>query len=385
MPVMTRIYVDHAATTPLHPQVKEVMMPFFDSHFGNPSSIHSFGREMKSELQAARQTMANCLGGKANEWMFTSGGTESDNTAIMGLALARGEQHGKHIVTSQVEHHAVLHTCAQLEQMGFEITYLPVDHYGHVQVEDVRNALRPDTILVTIMYGNNEVGTLQSIEEIGHCVHEHGIPLHTDAVQALGVVSLNVDRLPVDMVSISSHKINGPKGVGGLYVSSGIQLQPLLFGGNQERGRRAGTENMSGIIGFAKAVELAEQDRDKKRDLYAECRRTLLETLDRTQIDYQINGLSEQGLPHIVNLSFQDVQADALLMNLDLAGIAVSSGSACTAGSLQPSHVIQAMYADQARSTSAIRFSFGLGNTPTEIETVATEITRIIGRMKKRD
>lgn len=379
---MNRIYLDHAATTPVHEQVVQAMLPYMEQHFGNPSSIHAFGREAKAALNRARKSIAERLGISPQELIFTSGGTEADNLAVLGTALARQDR-GKHIITSQVEHHAVLNACERLEALGFEVTYLPVDQYGAVRSADVREAVRPDTILVSLMYGNNEVGTLQPVWDIGEFLREKDIVLHTDAVQALGTVPLDFGRLPVDLASISSHKINGPKGVGALYVSADVPLEPLFYGGAQERTKRPGTENIPGIVGFAEAVRLVHEHLEDRRSVYLTYRQNMLAILKEEGIVYRLNGHPEQCLPHILNLSFEGVQADTLLMNLDLEGVAASSGSACTAGALQPSHVILAMHADEKRAGSAIRFSFGLGNTREQVEEAARKAARIIRRVRR--
>jgi cysteine desulfurase len=378
---MSHIYVDHAATTPIHPQVVEAMLPYLQTHFGNPSSIHAFGRNTRSALDAARRTIARQIGIDPGHMVFTSGGTEADNMALIGVAMANKEK-GKHIITSQVEHHAVLHTCSYLEELDFEITYLPVDSYGQVKLDDLKEAVREDTILVSIMYGNNEVGTIQPIEEIGQFLRSEDIYFHTDAVQAIGIEPLNVHGLSVDLLSVSSHKVNGPKGIGFLYVAPHVKLKPILFGGAQERNRRAGTENIAAIIGFAEALKLAYEQLDERRKAYISYRNKMLDILRQENIEFELNGHLEHFLPHIVNLSFIGMKADALLMNLDLAGIAASSGSACSAGSLQPSHVIEAMHKDDERVNSAIRFSFGLGNTVEQIEQVARKTAEIIHRMR---
>lgn len=379
---MNRIYLDHAATTPVHEQVVQAMLPYMEQHFGNPSSIHAFGREAKAALNRARKSIAERLGISPQELIFTSGGTEADNLAVLGTALARQDR-GKHIITSQVEHHAVLNACERLEALGFEVTYLPVDQYGAVRSADVREAVRPDTILVSLMYGNNEVGTLQPVQDIGEFLREKDIVLHTDAVQALGTAPLDFGRLPVDLASISSHKINGPKGVGALYVSADVPLEPLFYGGAQERTKRPGTENIPGIVGFAEAVRLVHEHLEGRRSVYLTYRQNMLAILKEEGIVYRLNGHPEQCLPHILNLSFEGVQADTLLMNLDLEGVAASSGSACTAGALQPSHVILAMHADEKRAGSAIRFSFGLGNTREQVEEAARKAARIIRRVRR--
>jgi cysteine desulfurase len=378
---MNQIYIDHAATTPLHPQVLEAMLPYLDTHFGNPSSIHGFGRESRAALDQARRNLAETLGVEPGQLVFTSGGTEADNMALLGVAIAN-QHKGKHIITSAIEHHAVLHTCQHLEEMGFEVTYLPVDSYGQVHIGDLQNALREDTILVSIMYGNNEVGTIQPIIQIGELLKEQEVYFHTDAVQAFGIEQLDIKKMNVQLLSISSHKINGPKGIGLLYIAPKIQLHPLLFGGAQERNRRAGTENIAGIVGFAEAAKLAYEHIDERRKAYQGYRERLLELFAGAGVEYQLNGHPEQFMPHVLNVSFDGVRADAMLMNLDLEGIGASSGSACSAGSLQPSHVISAMHKSEERVNSAIRFSFGLGNTMQEIEKVANTVVKIIRRLR---
>jgi cysteine desulfurase len=378
---MSHIYVDHAATTPMHPQVVEAMLPYLHTHFGNPSSIHAFGRNTRAALDDARRTIGNQIGIEPGQMIFTSGGTEADNLALIGVAMANKEK-GKHIITSQIEHHAILHTCNYLEELDYDVTYLPVDSYGQVQLKDLQEAIKEDTILVSIMYGNNEVGTIQPIEEIGQFLESQNIYFHTDAVQAIGIEQLNIRELPVDLLSISSHKVNGPKGIGCLFVAPHVKLKPLLFGGAQERNRRAGTENIAAIIGFAEAIKVAYDQLDERRETYLFYRNKMLGILNEEKVEFNINGHPEHYLPHILNLSFTGVKGDALLMNLDLAGIGASSGSACSAGSLQPSHVILAMHKDEQQANSAIRFSFGLGNTMEQIEQVARKTAEIIHKMK---
>ncbi|ARK29238.1 cysteine desulfurase family protein [Halalkalibacter krulwichiae] len=378
---MEMIYVDHAATSPLHPEVIEAMLPYYQTVFGNPSSIHQIGRQARQAIDQARRTIAKKLGTSDQNLVFTSGGTEADNMAILGYALEH-ELNGKHIITSQIEHHAVLHACEELEKRGFDVTYLPVDETGRVSVNDVQEALRDDTILVTLMFGNNEVATVQPIKEIGDVLKGHQAAFHTDAVQACGVIELNVSELPVDMLSISAHKINGPKGIGLLYVRNGVKLRPVLFGGEQERKRRAGTENVAAIVGFAKAMEIAVDSIEERQELYQQFSKILIDTWTKEEVIFSINGHQHERLPHVVNVSFRGVNIESLLMNLDLTGIAASSGSACTAGSIEPSHVLVAMFgkADE-RIQSAIRFSFGLGNTVEQIQRVANETAQIVKRL----
>ncbi|MEK4126102.1 cysteine desulfurase family protein [Anoxybacillus sp. FSL W8-0382] len=380
---MERIYLDHAATSPVHPQVVEAMVPYMTTYFGNPSSIHSFGRETRRALDEARETIAKTIGAKANEIIFTSGGTEADNLAIIGVAMANREK-GRHIITTCVEHHAVLNTCKYLQKQGFDVTYLPVDEHGIISVEQVKSALRDDTVLVSIMFGNNETGVLQPIHDIVQLLHDHDVYFHTDAVQAYGLVPIDVRELGIDLLSVSSHKINGPKGVGFLYVREGVRLTPHIYGGEQERKRRAGTENVPGIVGLQKAAELAQQMMSEKRALYEQFQRIMLTTFEREGIHYAVNGHETNRLPHVLNVAFFGTNVEALLVNLDLAGIAASSGSACTAGSIDPSHVLVAMYGnDSERIRSSVRFSFGYGNTIEQVERAAYDIAKIVKRLTK--
>ncbi|MBM4762394.1 cysteine desulfurase family protein [Bacillus sp. B15-48] len=380
---MERIYLDHAATTPIHPQVIEKMTEVMQTQFGNPSSIHSFGRETRRILDETRQDLADSIGAVANNIILTSGGTESDNLAIIGYA-EKNKHKGKHIITTIIEHHAVLHSCQELERRGFEVTYLPVDETGNISIDELRRTLRDDTILVTIMYGNNEVGTLLPIAEIGHLLSEHDAAFHTDAVQAYGAVPLDVTKLKVDLLSVSAHKINGPKGIGFLYIRDGIQLLPITFGGEQERKRRAGTENVPAIAGFHEAVKLAQRGMVEKRTLFTEFKTLFIDQLKQTEISFMVNGSLENSLPHVLNLSFPGTNVEAMLVNLDLAGIAASSGSACTAGSIDPSHVLVAMFGKESeRLTNSIRFSFGLNNTREQIEKAAIETAKLVKRLRK--
>jgi cysteine desulfurase len=381
--MMERIYLDHAATTPMHPRVIEKMMEVMSHNFGNPSSIHSFGREARHYIDLARETLAKSIGAKENEIIFTSGGTEADNMALFGVA--ESYQHkGKHIVTTQIEHHAVLHACHRLEKMGFEVTYLPVDETGVISLDDLKEALREDTILVSIMYGNNEIGSIQPIKEIGQLLQTHQALLHSDAVQAYGIEEINVDELNVDLLSVSAHKINGPKGTGFLFVRDKVKLVPRAFGGEQERKRRAGTENVAAIVGFQEAAIVAAQERSVKREKYQGFKKTFIEHLTEHNVKFSINGLLENSMPHVLNLSFPGTNVEAMLVNLDLAGIAVSSGSACTAGSIEPSHVLVAMFGKKSDVLiNSIRFSFGFNTTEEQIIKAAEETARIVSRLKK--
>ncbi|MFP4977187.1 cysteine desulfurase family protein [Paenibacillus sp. CN-4] len=383
---MTTIYLDHAASTPVRPEVAEAMLRIMTESYGNASSVHAYGRTAKRIVNSARDTLAASVGCQPSEWVFTAGGTESDNLALFGAAYAL-EGKGRHIITTAVEHHAVLHACGQLEKEGFEVTYLPVDSTGQVNPADVEAALREDTVLISVMYGNNEVGTLQPIEKIGQIAVERGVRFHVDAVQALGAVPIRLSGLPVDYMSFSAHKINGPQGIGGLYVRTGAPLASRLHGGLQERGRRAGTENLAGAAGFALAAELAVRELDERREKALELRQMLLGALDETigREAYSINGNSEFFLPSIVNISFPGVRTDVMLMNLDMEGICAASGSACTSGSLEISHVLQAMHLPPDLLESAIRFSTGLGNTTEDMQMTAQKIETVWSRLRSRD
>ncbi len=366
------IYLDYAATSPMHPEVIAQMVEAM-TIYGNPSSVHQIGRHARKAVDEARVSIAKSIGAKDTEIIFTSGGTEADNTAIFGVAYA--QQHkGKHIITTQIEHHAVLHACEKLEKEGFDITYLPVDSTGRVCVTDVQKALREDTILVTIMLANNEVGTIQPIAEIGQLLATHSAIFHTDAVQAYGVLPIDVEALGVDYLSVSAHKIGGPKGIGFLYQRSKAPFKPLLHGGQQERMRRASTENVPAIIAFATAVTV------KKTVQYETFKKRMEEIWQNNGIMYRVNGV--QTLPQIFNVSFVGTDVEAMLVNLDMAGICVSSGSACTAGAIDPSHVLVAMYGEGAPELrNAIRFSFGFATTIEEIEQTATTVAQIVSRL----
>ncbi|MCT8139558.1 cysteine desulfurase [Anaerobacillus sp. CMMVII] len=380
---MKSIYVDHAATSPTHPEVVEAMLPYFYEDFGNPSSIHHFGRKTRQAIDEARAYLASTINATEKEIIFTSGGTEADNLAVIGFTMAN-QNKGKHIITTAIEHHALLHTCAHLEKQGFEVTYLPVDHSGKISIDELKQAVREDTILVSIMYGNNEVGTIQPILQIGEFLQDKGIAFHTDAVQAYGIEDIDVKKLHIDFLSVSAHKVNGPKGVGFLYATNTKKIYPNLFGGDQERKRRAGTENVAGIVGLKKAAKIAFEKREARREEYFAFRQRMLTLFSDHNLDFEINGDDNECLPHILNVSFHGVGVESFLVNLDLAGIAASSGSACTAGSLEPSHVLAAMFPnDKQRTMSAVRFSFGLGNTLEEIEQVAKETVKIIQRIKQ--
>jgi cysteine desulfurase len=380
---MNRIYLDHAATSPVHPKVIDKLVATMEQAYGNPSSIHATGRDARKQLDLARNLLAVSIGAKAQDIILTSGGTEADNLAVFGTAYARKNE-GTHIITSQIEHHAVLHACEKLEKEGFDVTYLPVNKQGQISIEDFKQALRDDTILVTIMMGNNEVGTIQPIREIGGLLKEHPATFHTDAVQAYGLLPISVGDLHVDLLSVSSHKINGPKGIGFLYQRKGMKLSPQLFGGQQERKRRAGTENVPSILAFAEAVSIAQETMNEKRKLYQQFKETMILTWKNANISFHLNGDNQFTLPHILNVSFRGTDVESLLVNLDMAGISVSSGSACTAGSVDPSHVLVAMFGENSDELrNSIRFSFGFGVSHADVTEAAIKTSIIVNRLVK--
>lgn len=380
---MTKIYLDHAATTPVHPAVSATYIETLESVFGNPSSIHSFGREARKWLDNARKTLAQSIHAEPSEIIFTSGGTEADNTAVFGTVMAMKVK-GNHIITTNIEHHAVLNPCKQLELLGFEVTYLEVDDNGQITVEQVQKALTDKTVLISIMYGNNEVGTIQPIREIGALLKEHQAVFHTDAVQAYGIVPLHVDELGVDLLSVSAHKLNGPKGIGFLYQRKGLDTIPVLFGGEQERKRRAGTENIPAIVAFSEAVLIAQQAMEQNTVNYSNYATIMTDVFNQQDVTYEMNVKSAEKLPHIMNVSFPGTDIESLLVNLDMAGIAVSSGSACTAGSLDPSHVLTAMFGKgSSKLRNSVRFSFGLGLTEETIKEAAQLTAEIVKRSVK--
>jgi len=378
----TTIYLDHAATTPVRTDVIEAMLPYFNQKFGNPSSIYSIGRDSKKAIEEAREKVAKAIGAQAKEIFFTGSGTEADNWAVKGAAYAN-RQKGKHIITTTTEHHAVLHTCQYLESGGFEVTYLPVDADGLVTVEQVRAAIRSDTILVTIMFANNEIGTIQPIAEIGKVVRENGIYFHTDAVQAMGNVDINVSDMNIDMLSMSSHKFYGPKGIGALYIRKGVKITSFMHGGAQERGRRASTENVPSIVGLAKALELATENLvlyNKK--LLALRERTINEI--QKQIPFiKLNGHREKRLPGNVNFSFEFIEGESLLLMLDMKGIAASSGSACTSGSLDPSHVLLAIGLSHEIAHGSLRITFGEENSDSDVDYLMKVLPEIVQRLRE--
>jgi cysteine desulfurase len=377
-----RIYLDYAATTPVDPAVLEAMTPYFTANFGNPSSIHWFGRETRKAVEEARAVVASAIGAAApQEIVFTGSGSESDNMAIRGVALARREK-GAHIITSAIEHHAVFDTCRDLEKQGFKVTYLPVDHTGLVDPADLAKALTPETILVSVMHGNNEVGTIQPIAAIGEMLRDRKIIFHTDAVQTVGAIPVNVQELGVDLLSLAAHKFYGPKGVGALYIRKGTPVNPLIFGGAQERNRRAGTENIPGIVGLAKALQLANIDLPAKAQRLTELRDYLIDNVLQNLEHVRLNGHRTQRLPGNTNFSFEFIEGESLLLNLDLKGIAASSGSACTSGSLEPSHVLLAMGICHEISHGSLRLTLGQSTTKAELDYLLTVLPEIVQKLR---
>ena len=378
---MDRIYLDNAATTAVSPEVLEAMLPYFTQCFGNPSSIHSTGRDARRVVDAARKQVAAAIGAQPQEIYFTAGGSESDNWAIKGTAFAKRSK-GNHIITSAIEHHAVLHTCAWLEKQGFEVTYLPVDEFGRVRVEDVEKAITDKTILITIMAANNEIGTIQPIAEIGKLAHDKGILFHTDAVQAIGAMPIDVSAMNIDLLSMSGHKFHGPKGIGALYIRKGVKIDQYLHGGAQERGQRAGTENLAGIVGMGKAIEIATQHLEENARRLTVLRDKLIDGILAEIPDVRLNGHRTQRLPNNVNVSVRYVEGEALLLRLDLAGIAGSSGSACTSGSLDPSHVLLAIGLPHEIAHGSLRLSLGTDTTEAEIDEVLDKLPGIVKNLR---
>ena len=379
---MKRIYLDHNATTPLHPEVLEAMLPYYKEAFGNPSTIYSFGQETRKATDEARETVANLIGASPEEIIFTSGGTEADNLALKGVPAAL-EKKGKHIVASSIEHHAVLSTLKYLEKRGYKVSFLPVDEHGWLDPGELEEAITSQTVLISVMHANNEVGTIEPISEIGEIAQKAGIYLHTDAVQTIGKIKVNVDDLKVDLLSLSAHKFYGPKGVGALYVRKGTRIYPLLHGGYQERRRRAGTENVAGIVGLGKAAEIAPKEMVQQSRRESNLR-DRLEKMIRENINHcRLNGHPTQRLPNTLNISFEFIEGESLILNLDLKGIAASTGSACTSGSLEPSHVLMAMGVSPEIAQGSIRFSLGRGNRKEDIDYTVKNLVEIVGRLRE--
>jgi cysteine desulfurase len=378
---MKRIYLDYAATTPTHPEVVEAMLPYFSDAFGNPSSIHSFGQEAKAAIEEARDQVAALIGARREEIVFTGGGTEADNFALKGVASAN-EKRGNHIITTSIEHHAVMETCKFLERRGFEVTYLPVDNYGVVAPEDVNKAITDKTILISVMHANNEVGTVEPIAEIGRIARERGVYFHTDAVQTVGRIPVDVNELGVDLLAMSAHKLYGPKGVGALYIRKGTRIIPFMHGGEQERRRRASTENVAGIVGFGKAVEIAQEEMGEEVKRVIPLRDKLITGLCQ-QIDHtRLNGHPSQRLPNHVNVSIEFVEGESMLLNLDLEGIAAATGSACSSSSLEPSHVLLAMGLSHELAHGSLRFTLGRETTEEEIDRVLVVVPKIVATLR---
>lgn len=375
------IYLDNAATTKTRPEVVEAMLPYFTEVYGNPSSVYGFSTPVKQAVEKARETLASSIGAKTNEIYFTAGGSEGDNWAIKATADAYQDK-GKHIITSKIEHHAVLHTCQYLEQHGFEVTYLDVDESGRVKLEDLKAAVRPDTILISIMFANNEIGTIQPVKEIGQIARDHGILFHTDAVQAYGHVPIHVDEYQIDMLSTSGHKINGPKGIGFLYIRKGVKIRSFIHGGAQERKRRAGTENVPGIVGYGKAAEIAMKTMEERAARESSLRNYLMERIMKEVPYTRINGDCKNRLPNNANFAFQFIEGESLLILLDDKGICGSSGSACTSGSLDPSHVLLAIGLPHEIAHGSLRLTLSEENTKEEMDYVVDSVKAIVQRLR---
>lgn len=378
---MRKVYLDNAATTALSPRVLEAMLPYFTQYYGNPSSVHAFGREAKQGLDKARDQVAKALHCEPSEVIFTGCGTESDNTVLLGVAQRYGDK-GKHIITTNVEHHAILHTCEYLEKQGYSVTYLPVDQDGLVTAEQVAAAIRPDTILVSIMFANNEVGTIMPIQEIGAVCKEKGVLFHTDAVQAVGHIPVDVQAMHIDMLSLSAHKFHGPKGVGALYCRKGIRLPSYIMGGAQERGRRAGTENVAGIVGLGAAIQLATEQLEENRAKMTALRDRLMTGIQARISEVKLNGHPTNRLPNNVNFSFKYIEGESILLMLDMNGIAASSGSACTSGSLDPSHVLLALGLPHEIAHGSVRLTLGDETTEEDIDYTIDVFEKTVARLR---
>lgn len=378
---MRRIYLDYAATTPTHPLVLKAMLPWFTDGFGNPSSIHSFGQEAKGAIEEAREKVARLVGAKSDEIVFTGSGTEADNFAIKGVAYAK-EHEGKHIITTAIEHHAVMETCKFLEKRGFKVTYLSVDRDGLVDLGEVKKAITDETILISVMHANNEIGTIEPIQEIARIAKDREICFHTDAVQTVGHLPVDVDELKVDLVSISAHKLCGPKGVGALYIRKGTKIVPFMHGGEQEHGRRASTQNVPGIVGFGKACQLAQEEMGQEKERLETLRDKLINGI-LNRIDHvHLNGHPTQRLPNNVNISLEFVEGESILLNLDLMGIAASTGSACSSSVLEASHVLLALGLPHESAHSSLRLSLGQETTEKDIDYVLEKLPQIVKKLR---
>ncbi|MCR4430536.1 MAG: cysteine desulfurase NifS [Tepidanaerobacteraceae bacterium] len=381
---MKKIYMDHAGTTPMRKEVLEAMMPYMTERFGNASTIYSLGREAKMALEDSREKVANLIGAEPGEVFFTAGGTESDNWALRGIAEANKDM-GNHIITSCIEHHAVLHTCQDLEKQGYRVTYLPVDRYGFVAPEHVKNSITDDTILVSIMHANNEIGTIEPIADIGKIIkrQKRKIYFHTDAVQTVGKIPVKVDELYVDLLSVSSHKIYGPKGIGALYIKKGTKIKPFITGGAQERQKRAGTENIPAIVGFGKACELIEAELEQQYEKLSRLRDRLIRGIMENIPFVHLNGHPTMRLPHNVNVCFEFIEGESLLLNLDMKDICASSGSACTSGSLEPSHVLLAIGLPHEIAHGSLRLTLGMDNTEEDVDFVLEILPGIVNKLRE--
>lgn len=375
------VYLDNAATTSTRPEVVEAMLPYFTENFGNPSSVYDFAAKNKKAVNDSRQHIADALHTDMRDVYFTAGGSEADNWALIAAAEAY-EDKGKHIITSKIEHHAILHTCDYLEKRGFEITYIDVDEQGIVRMDRLKEAIRPDTILISVMFANNEIGTVQPVKEIGALAKEHGILFHTDAVQAFGQLPIDVDEMNIDMLSASAHKLNGPKGIGFLYIRKGLKLRSFIHGGAQERKRRAGTENVPGIVGFGAAVSIAVQTMEERIRKETEVRDYLIEKIEKNIPYCRLNGHRTKRLPNNVNFSFQFVEGESLLIMLDMEGICASSGSACTSGSLDPSHVLLAIGLPHEIAHGSLRMTLSDETTKEDVDYVVDKLTGIVGKLR---
>jgi cysteine desulfurase len=374
-----QVYLDHNASTPVHPEVVAAMLPYFSERFGNPSSVHGFGREAREGLETAREQVAHFLRVGKDEVVFTSGGTESDNMAVKGVAMARRQGH---IITSKIEHHAVLRAVETLESQGFAATYLDVDGYGMVDPDALRRAIRPDTILISIMHANSEIGTIQPARQLGAIAREHGIPFHMDAVQTFGKVPIDLDAFNIDMLSFSGHKIYGPKGVAGLYIRKGTKMVSIQHGGEHERRRRAGTENVAGIVGFGKAIEIRGRDMVEEGRRLTELRERLWESLSRRIPEVRLNGHPTERVPGTCNVCFRHVESESVVLGLDLKGIGVSAGSACTSGNVEPSYVLVAMGVPVEWAMGAVRHSLGRSTTAEDIDYVVDATEPLVAKLR---
>jgi len=377
-----KIYLDYSATTPTKKEVLDEMIPYFTEQFGNPSSIHQFGRANKNVITQSREAVAKTINAKTEEIYFTAGGTESDNWALIGIAESNKKK-GNHIITSKIEHHGILHTCEYLEKRGFEVTYLDVDEYGMIDLEDLKASIKDTTILISIMFVNNEIGTMQPVKEIGAIAREKGVYFHTDGVQALGNVAIDVDDLNIDLMSVSSHKIYGPKGIGALYIRKGVRITNYVHGGAQERKRRAGTENVPGIVGFAKAATIAHENLDNHVDKLIKLRMKLIKGIEENIPYIKLNGHPEKRHPGNVNFCFEYIEGESLLLSLDMVGIAGSSGSACTSGSLDPSHVLMSIGLTHEIAHGSLRLSIGDFTTEDDIDYTIENLAQIVDRLRQ--